>query len=448
MNKVTFLDFSNPLPKRSGGGATLHIGALYIVAALEKKGFEVDYRDYQTSKYCDSLKVDDMIEFAMEVSDVVLVSCMAYMLPLVVIFSERFKELFPNKILILGGPGPAGVAKELVGNFSSIDFVICGEGEETLPKLMEVLLANNGQHITVPGTVYKTDQIYSNAPVRINNLDELPLPAYHEVDMSQYSTFGIITGRGCVYRCKFCDVHGLWGEQYRRRSISKVLDEIELLVNNYGVTRFDIWDDTFIVSRKRVIEFIKGIHERQLNIHWNCFGRVNLIDEELLQMMSQAGCDEIFYGIESGSQSVLDKIDKQINFEDVNRVINMSLKYVRVSAHLIWGFPFEDYSDFFRTIYMYNYLQGKIRIGLGQLWPYPTSPLYIDCGADVVINNDQREFYKILPFPTSGTEDEVLIHNLVDKYPHIFTQYTIFKDERYKNKKQIMDRLIFLCDEK
>lgn len=448
MKKVTFLDFSNPLPKRSGGGATLHIGALYIVAALEKKGIEVDYRDYQTSKFCDSLKVGDMLEFATAPSDVVLVSCMAYMLPLVVLFTERFKALFPDKTLILGGPGPAGVAEDLVNSFASIDYVIRGEGEETLPMLIEALPANADQPITIPGTVYKADRLYSNPPVRIGNLDELPLPAYHAVDMSQYRTFGIITGRGCVYRCKFCDVHGLWGDQYRRRSISKVLDEIELLVKKYGVKRFDIWDDTFIVNRKRVIEFIRGIHERQLKVHWNCFGRVNLIDEELLQMMSQAGCDEIFYGIESGSQSVLNKIDKQINFEDVNRVIMMTLKYVRVSAHLIWGFPFEDYNDFFRTIYMYNYLKGKMRIGLGQLWPYPTSPLYIDYGGDVITNNDQREFYKILPFSTSGTEDEILIHNLVDKYPHIFTQYTIFKDERYEYKKQIMDRLVLLCDEK
>lgn len=66
----------------------------------------------------------------------------------------------------------------------------------------------------------------------------------------------------------------------------------------------------------------------------------------------------------------------------------------------------------------------------------------------MIINDDQREFYKILPFPTSGTEDEILIHNLVDKYPHIFTQYTIFKDERYAYKKQIMDRLVLLSDGK
>lgn len=448
MEKVTFLDFSNPLSKRNGGGATLHIGALYIVAALEKKGIKVDYRDYQTSKFCDSFKVEDMVEFATDTSDVVLVSCMAYILPLVILFSERFKELFPNKILILGGPGPAGVAEDIVSSFSSIDYVIRGEGEETLPVLLESLSTNFNHSITIPGIVYKAERLYSIPPVRIENLDELPLPAYHAVDMKQYSTFGIITGRGCVYRCKFCDVHGLWGDQYKCRSISKVLDEIELLVREYGINRFDIWDDTFIVNRKRVIDFIRGINERQLKIRWNCFGRINLIDEELLQMMSQAGCEEIFYGIESGSQSVLNKIDKQINIEDVNSVIEMSLKYVRVSAHLIWGFPFEGYNDFFRTIYMYNYLNGKMRIGLGQLWPYPTSPLYIDYGGDVIINEDQREFYKILPFPTSGTEDEILIHNLVDKYPHIFTQYTIFKDEGYAYKKQIMDRLVLLSDGK
>src|SRR5699024_9517041 len=150
-----------------------------------------------------------------------------------------------------------------------------------------------------------------------------------------YSMFGIITGRGCVYRCKFCDVHGLWGDQYQRRSISNVLDEIELLVKKYGVTRLDIWDDTFIVDRKRVVEFVNGLTQRELKVNWSCFGRINLIDEELLQLMSGAGCDAIFYGIESGSQCVLDRIDKLIDLVEVNKFVDLLILFVCVYLHFI-----------------------------------------------------------------------------------------------------------------
>ena len=157
MKKVTFLDFSNPLPNRNGGGATLHIGALYIVSALEEKQYVVDYRDYQTSLYCNSLKLSDMLEFSDNSADIILISCMAYMLPLVVLFSERFKLANPEKKIILGGPGPAGVAEELVSAFSFIDYIIKGEGEETVPLLMDCIVRSKGDINKIPGIVYRRD---------------------------------------------------------------------------------------------------------------------------------------------------------------------------------------------------------------------------------------------------------------------------------------------------
>lgn len=445
MKHVTFLDFSNPLPHRNGGGATLHIGALYIVSTLEESGFDVDYRDYQTSEFCNSLAIKDMLRFSENSANIVLVSCMAYMLPLVILFAERFKKANPHKIMILGGPGPAGVAEDIVDTFPFIDYIIKGEGEETVPLLVKTIINKRQLAVSIPGVVFKEDIIYSTPPKRIKDLDSIPFPAYHIVDMKKYSTYGIITGRGCVYKCKFCDVHGLWGDQYLRRNIQNVLSEIEFLNSSYGIDRFDIWDDTFIVDRNRVLEFVNGLHERGLQVRWNCFGRVNLIDEELLQIMSSAGCEEIFYGLESGSQSVLDRIDKKVNIKDVNRVIEMSLRYVKVSAHLIWGFPFETLQDLFQTIFLYNYLKGKIRVGIGQLWPYPTSPLFSEFPYLLTVNDSQIEFLKILPFSKPDTEEERLVHGLVRKYPHIFTQFCVLADELYQQKREIMERLLLLC---
>lgn len=444
MRNVTFLDFSNPLPHRSGGGATLHIGALYIVSSLEQNQYIVDYRDYQTSEYCDSLKLEDMLKFAANAADIVLISCMSYMLPLIVLFSERFKAANPDKIIVLGGPGPSGVAEDLVRAFPFIDYVTRGEGEEIIPLLLKTIEEGKSA-AELPGVVFMADRVYSLPPKRIKDLDSIAPPAYHAVDMTKYTTFGIITGRGCVYRCKFCDVHGLWGDQYYRRSIERVLDEIEELHRNYGVQRFDIWDDTFIVDRKRVMAFVNGLHDRKLDVHWSCFGRINLIDEELLKVMKEAGCDDIFYGLESGSQFVLDKIDKKINLSDVCRVIELSLRYMRVSAHLIWGFPFETIEDLYRTFFMYNYLKGTMRIGLGQLWPLPTSPLHYEYHNLLAENTSQIEFYKILPFPTQNSEEEQLIHGLVRQHPHIFTQFCIFADESFFQKREIIERLLLFC---
>ena len=446
MRIVTFLDFSNPLPHRNGGGTTLHIGALYIVSALERNQYVVDYRDYQTSKYCNSLKLSDMLEFAANSANTVMLSCMAYMLPLAVLLVQKLKLANPQKVIIMGGPGPAGVAEDLVTTFPYIDYVVKGEGEVTVPLLLDCIESNIGTPASIPGLVFYREKLYSNPPKRIVNLDDVPFPAYHKVNMNDYSMFGIITGRGCVYRCKFCDVHGLWGDQYQRRSISNVLDEIELLVKKYGVTRLDIWDDTFIVDRTRVVEFVNGLTQRELKVNWSCFGRINLIDEELLQLMSGAGCDAIFYGIESGSQSVLDKIDKHIDLAEVNKVIDMSLKYVKVSAHLIWGFPFETIEDLYRTIFLYNYLCGKIRIGLGQLWPYPTAPLFDEYKTLLCENDDPLEFHKILPLGKEHELEERQIHELVHQYPHIFTQYTVFMDYQYPEKRNVMRRLLLLSD--
>lgn len=445
---VTFLDFSNPLPSRNGGKKTIHLGALYIIATMEESEYSVDYRDYQTCEFHDSLKISDMLRFAENPCDIVMISCMAYMLPLILILAREIKKIYPEKKIVLGGQGPAGVATRIIDRFFYVDYVVRGEGEISNVLLMDFLSKKNVEIQEIPGIVYRVSgTTRSNPQKRIDNLDGLPFPAYHAVDMNKYDIFGIITGRGCMYRCKFCDIHGLWGNEYRKRSIDCVLDEIEILVRKYGIRKIDIWDDTFIFDRRRVEEFSQGIMDRNLVINWTCFGRINLMDEKLLTLMKHAGCSGVFYGIESGSQNVLNKIDKKINLEDIINKISMSIKYVQVSAHLIWGFPFETCEDLYKTLYLYIYLKDKIKIDIGQLWTYPTSELYMDYKDMLMVNQDMEEFKRILPLGQDNKEELSEVWNLINLYPEIFTQYTVFVDNEYLRKKRIIERLNIICGE-
>lgn len=447
-NTITYLDLNNPITMENEQPTTANLGALYIVAALENEGYEVDYRDYQISKFYNSLKIDSIVKFAENSGDIILVCCMAYMLPLVILAIERIKKLNPEKQIILGGVGPTGVATRLIEEFEDIDIIVKGEGEITIIELLNALgikgLYSRYEALTkIDGIVFR--DLNSNIVVnpereRNRELDSIAFPAYSAIDTTKYKEFGLITGRGCAFKCKFCDIHGLWGEKYFQRSLDNVIEELNILVKELGVKQIRIWDDTFTISDKRVMEFCKRVKEENLDFQWSCFGRVNLVDERLLETMANSGCNGIFYGLESGSEEILRKIDKEINIDSMIKAIETTVNYMKVKGHLIWGFPFESCEDLYKTIYLYNYLKGKIDISMSQLWPYPTSPLYKEYKHLTKFDPLMGAFDKVLPFKEDELEDKKEVLRLVAEHKDIFTQFYYYHTDNF------MDRYMMVKD--
>ena len=158
------------------------------------------------------------------------------------------------------------------------------------------------------------------------------------------------TSRGCPFNCAFCSVGSIWGKHYAYFSADRIIAEVEYLITNFGAKGIYFREDNFTLNLKRTEEFCEKLIEKNINIHWACETRVDNLSEELIKLMSTAGCKAFYLGIESGSQKILDNINKQITVEQIENAIDWCKKYdIRTYCSLITGLPGETYKDYLIT---------------------------------------------------------------------------------------------------
>jgi len=329
------------------------LGPLYLTRALEDAGFEVDFRDYQT---CDSDEPFDMatfLDFLREPAPVIGLSCMANLLPFTILAAKVLKERYPDRVLVLGGVGSKSVEDLILRRFDWIDLIARGEGEITGPRLMRAL--KTGRDISdVPGVSYRVNGSirHNPSPERIADLDTIPFPARHKIDLTQYAGYGMMTSRGCPYPCTFCSVAPVWDLKSYFRSPRNIVEEMKALNREAGVDLFLFQDEFFVSSKSHVMEFCRVLRESGLKVEWKAFGRVNLVDREMMRAMADCGCVELRFGIESGSDKILALTKKGFTTAQALDVIPQAVEiFPRTDAFFIWGFPFETMEDFNQTLF-------------------------------------------------------------------------------------------------
>jgi anaerobic magnesium-protoporphyrin IX monomethyl ester cyclase len=234
------------------------LGPLYIAAALEELAVDVDFRDLQLDATAHGFSAEPLIRCLDQHADIVAISCFVDMLPVVVEATRQLHTARPDTVFLLGGPGPTASARRILEEYPWIAAVVQGEGEETVRDWVALL---RGQaHGPIAGMVYRDGETLVEGPPRprLRALDDLPLPAYHLLDWTRYTHARIITTRGCSYRCSFCDVTALWGNQSVYRSIDATIHELQCLRDRVGTRLISIVDDTFVLNRNRVTEFCRG----------------------------------------------------------------------------------------------------------------------------------------------------------------------------------------------
>lgn len=333
----------------------LHVplGPLYLTSVLEAAGYDVDFRDYQLNTWDDPFEPEHVVDFCKDPAPIIGLSCMANLLPFVALASKQLKERYPDRTLVVGGVGPSSVEEEFLRAFPWVDIVGCGEGENSVPRLVGTL-KSGGDLSGVPGIVYRDgDRLVRNPPPeRIEDLDAVPMPAFHHVNLADYTGYGMVTSRGCPFPCTFCSVAPIWGRKPFFRSVDNILAEMRHLNETAGVDLFLFQDEFFFAHEGRVLEFCDALVKSGLEVRWKAFGRVNLATDAAMKTMADTGCVEFRLGIESGSARILERCKKGFTPDEAVDVVARATRFFpRVDTFFIWGYPFETMEDFHQSVF-------------------------------------------------------------------------------------------------
>jgi radical SAM superfamily enzyme YgiQ (UPF0313 family) len=333
-------------------GAMPPLGLAYISAYLESKGIDSKIIDMNVEQG----DAKTQVEKIEEKPDIIGITSMTSTIINAYEIAKFLKIKFPDTKIVFGGVHPTVLPEDvLTHNF--IDYVIRGEGEYSFYKLV------NGDDIkTIEGLSYRENGNFIHNPLgeHINDLDSLPMPAYNRLPVEKYiPTLGsykrlpaisMIATRGCPGKCTYCFGSYL-GSKVRMHSVDYLIEEIKMLQKNYGIKEIMFYDDTFTTYRHKVKEFCKKIIEEKIDISWVCFSRVDTIDEETLFLMKKAGCHQIMYGIESGSEEILKNINKKIDRQKAIEAVKKTKKIgIECRTTFMLGNPGETEETIFKTV--------------------------------------------------------------------------------------------------
>jgi radical SAM superfamily enzyme YgiQ (UPF0313 family) len=299
----------------------------------------------------------------------------------------ELRKIFKKALLIAGGGAATAVPEIMLTNIPSIDLAVIGEGEKTIIELLDTVGGSkNYDHIK--GLAFRKSGGVVRTPARalIKDLSSTPMPAYQLFPTDIYvrnpiwfancdeikRSMNIVASRGCPMDCYFC--YHLFGRRsYRQRSIEHVMREIDYLIATYNLDFVAFVDDNLTINKKYLLEFCKEIKKR--GIKWGCHGRVDCADDQRLQAMHDAGCMWLGFGIESGSQRILDLMNKAATVQQAKEAITRTRKYgIFPNTTFIFGYPGENLDSVLETM-RFQYSLGLAKPSF-LATPYPGTPLY------------------------------------------------------------------------
>ena len=302
--------------------------------------------------------------------------------------SRRIKAACPDIKILVGGPHISSMGYETLKRFPEFDVAVVGEGEVILSQLLRKL-DNNQSPRDVPNIIYREDgevKLTRHESIRVP-MDELPppawdlLPAFPRAYIPMVYSYPrgpvgtIAASRGCPFHCKFCDT-STFGAAVRAYSPQKVFEQMVHLKERWGVNHVLFVDDLFVASRKRTEELCRLIVKNRLKMTWTCSARVDCVRPDLLKIMKKAGCWEIEFGLESGSNELLQKMEKQARVERGEQAVNWTHQAgIRTKGLFMLGYPGENA----QTIQLTKEYVARLPMhvmNLTKFTPYPGSPIY------------------------------------------------------------------------
>ncbi len=367
------------------------LGITHLASCLELEGHNVRIID------CLAIngKIEDIEkEFKNFKPDIVGISSSTVQIYYVYSIFSLVKRFNPNCLTVIGGPHPSILPRETLSECKYIDVVVRGEGELTFVDLINTFEKKGPDGFCdVRGISFRNEEkiIENRERGLIEDLDSLPLPAYHLLPMKKYigkyvtsptnnskvsyNYCNISTSRGCPYNCIFCASNALWGKKLRKKSAERIIEEINLL-KEYNVKIINFTDDTFPIDKKRTKKICELIQKEDIDIFWNCITRVELFNKEMASLFNKSRCCGVEFGIESGVQQTLDFLNKGFTVKDSITAVKNAKKYdLRTDSNFIIGVPGETKEMINKTINFSNYLNLDYT-DFTLLTPLPGTKLY------------------------------------------------------------------------
>ncbi len=383
------------------------IGLYYIGALLKENSYDVEILNWYDAKDNPEEVKDTLAE---KKPDVIGFSVLHANRWGAIEIARLAKKINPDTKVVFGGIGTTFLWNHFLKHFPFVDYAVLGEGEYSFLELLQCLFARgSGSLEEIKGIAFRKDGVPYRTPERdfIEELDKLPHPGKYFAFRHLSST------RGCPWNCSFCGSPRFWKRKVRFHSPDYFVEELEFQYKR-GIDFFYISDDTFTIDKNRVIRICRLIEEKKLNINWVAISRVNYVDEDILKSMRRAGCIQISYGVESGSEKIRKVLNKRIKTKDIYKAFKMTTKYgIMPRAYFIYGSPGETTHTINESISMIKKIRPLSAI-FYILDIFPGTELYEDFKKRLGVNDDiwLKKVEDIMYFET----DPSLTENMILSY--------------------------------